>query len=94
MGSINKEALNATYREIYEAVGENDDLLFNIWDRLRGQQINLPEHMYDRKLVEKALMDKAVKNPLDITKEADFFGYSRRWVRELERRAKRQRIDN
>lgn len=94
MSSIDKDVLNVTYRELYEAVGENDELLLNIWDRLRGQQINLPEHMYDRKLVENTLMEKAKNEPLDVAKEADFFGYSRRWVRELERRSKQKRMDN
>lgn len=85
-----KELLHATYYELYQALDGNDALLMQIWEKMGGQQVNLPDHLYDRKAVESYLMDKAQQGPLDITAESKKYGYSRRWIREVERRAKRE----
>jgi Mor family transcriptional regulator len=83
MDNIDKTALHPTYLQLYEAIGEDDELLFAIWDRMSGQQVNFPEHMFAKESTEK-LLSKMVADgfEVDVAEFSKRYGFSRRWVRE------------
>lgn len=84
MSLIKINELHPTYKKLYDVLGENDDLVYALWEKMGGQQLNLPEHIYDRVKVQSIIQEK-VRNgeQIDINKESNTYGYSRRWIRKI-----------
>ena len=77
---IDKDALNAVYMDILMALDGDELGLMKIFRQLSGQQINLPVHLYSPEATKLILKDKYEHGGIDINKESERYGYTRRWI--------------
>lgn len=80
MKELHANVLNSTYKEIYEILGHDDELLFKFFEQMSGQQINLPIHLYDATKVKELLSETGNSKNININDLAKEYGYSRRWI--------------
>jgi hypothetical protein len=94
MGNFDKGALHPTYIQLYEILDEDDDMLYAIWDRMSGQQVNFPEHMFAKEKIEILLANMLTeKANIDVVAISKQYGYSRRWIRDAVRKLQRGEAD-
>ncbi|AJA80672.1 hypothetical protein ADT67_12475 [Levilactobacillus brevis] len=76
MKKVDVEVLQATYRELYELVGEEN--MLKIFNYYHGLQLNFPVHLYGRVLVARKLVSEKSD---DYHLLARRYGFSERWVK-------------
>lgn len=85
MEGVDVTALQPTYRELYELVGE--EKLLRIFEFYHGMQLNLPSHLYSGALVAKRL---SITESDDYQVLARRYGFSERWIRTKIRESSRK----
>ncbi|WP_446001987.1 hypothetical protein [Weissella viridescens] len=91
MVDLDEDALHSTYSEIYKVLGKDSDALMNLFEKMSGQQLNLPVHLYDPEMVKTKLNERVIRHEsIDVNEAAEYYGYSRRWIRTVIRDAERQ----
>ena len=81
MSKIEIDVLHPIYLELYNALGRDEDALLKFFSNMSGQQINLPVHLYDPKLVKLKLNQESSAETIDVERTAKKYGFSRRWIR-------------
>jgi hypothetical protein len=80
--TVEKAILNDVYRQLYQALNENDELFMAVVREFGGGQWNFPDHIYDRQLVQLELENRVdAGESIDIATESDHYGYGKRWIR-------------
>lgn len=81
MSELEIDSLNSAYSELLKALNGDETALINIFEKMSGQQVNLPVHLYDADSIKKKLKAKAKYTTIDVNEESIRYGYSRRWIR-------------
>ncbi|MCF6419984.1 MAG: Mor transcription activator family protein [Furfurilactobacillus sp.] len=77
--NVDRGALQETYARIADEIGV--EAMMKVYDLCKGEQISFPLHVYGREKVIIAV--KRDYNGHNLRFLADYYGYSRRWIREI-----------
>ena len=77
---IDKDALNSIYKELLIALEGDEEALMKIFKYMSGQQVNLPVHLYSPEAMKRILKKKYQSGSIDVNREAERYGYTRRWI--------------
>lgn len=77
---IDKDALNSIYKELLIALEGDEEALMKIFKYMSGQQVNLPVHLYSPEAMKRVLKAKYQSGRIDVNREAERYGYTRRWI--------------
>lgn len=87
---IDPETLATAYKQLYEAIDGNttDEAIRKIWQDHGSEVLALPDHLFNRDQVRRVITEQVrsgqIIDPLEAARQ---WGYSRRWIKEVIRRA-------
>ncbi|QBO37465.1 hypothetical protein EQG49_05715 [Periweissella cryptocerci] len=75
---IVRQGLNTPYRSIYDVVGNDERLFWELVEEFRGLQVNFPVRIYNAEKVESLIVNEY--DSTNATELAKRYGFSKRWV--------------
>ena len=84
---MDKNLLNEVYKEVWDAVGE-DNMLY-IYKLFKGQQVTFPMRLYNSKMIREAIIKEYDGG--NISALACEYGYSERSIRRMLNEAAREK---
>jgi hypothetical protein len=88
---MDPEDLASAYRQLFYAIDgkTTEEAIVSIWEQFGTQMIGLPEHLYDRDAVRRAIEAQVLSGETpDVLEASRRWGYSRRWVKDVIRNVK------